>query len=231
VRWGPLLAVVSVAVVAVAAAVTVAVLRGRDDGAPAVPAVLLDGSAPRSVPFELDEEAVAGLVRVRREATAGYVQSCAAVFGLPPLDPGAEAALRIGVDTRTVTYRAADGRLYGCDAAARADEPRARWCASAAGFLRGGRLADARLTLANCGDADDRRLALAWYEPVAGARWVGVRRDGYVELYAVSGDLPVRIATTEAIDQARSAAAFEVVELDAAGDELRNGTWRTRVAG
>ena len=224
-----MLPAVAVVVAAVGAALAVVLLRGRDE-AP-VPVALLDGSPQRSVPFELDEDTVAGLLRVRPKAVAGYVRSCAAAFGLPPAHPIAEAALRIGVDARTVTYRDGDGRLYGCDAAARADEPRARWCASASGRVRGGRLSDPRLGLANCRDADGRRLALAWYEPTARARWVGVRRDGYLELYEVVSDLPVRLATTSGIDGGRSAAAFDVAELDAAGRELRRRDWRVRVAG
>lgn len=231
-RGRMLLALAAAALAVAGAAAAVVAIRddadGGDDGAPAA---LLDGSLAFPAPFELDEPSVRSAVRVRRPHVAGVVQGCAAVFGLPRPPVDAAAALRIGVDARTITYRGADGRLYGCDAAERSDEPRGVWCGASSADVRGGRATDPRLSLANCRDATDEPLALAWYEAGGGARWVGVRRNGYVELYEVVGDLPIRLATTSGIDVARSAATFDVIELDAAGRELRRSDWRVSVAG
>jgi hypothetical protein len=67
--------------------------------------------------------------------------------------------------------------------------------------------------------------------PVAGARWIGVRQDGYVEVNEVLGALPVRVATTRGIDLDDARATFELTQYDASGRELVHGEMEAAVAG
>ena len=75
-------------------------------------------------------------------------------------------------------------------------------------------------------------LAYAFVDPVAGAHWIGVEQDGYIEVYEVLGGLPVRVATHERNrprDDARR--RFEVTQYDAEGRELVRGELEAAVAG
>jgi hypothetical protein len=97
--------------------------------------------------------------------------------------------------------------------------------------LHAGRLLDPRLDLAACATRDGDAVAFAWVEPAKNARYIGVERSGYVEVYPVTGRLPVRIATTSGIDPNSSSAAFAISEHEANGRLLRSYTLRARVAG
>jgi hypothetical protein len=93
-----------------------------------------------------------------------------------------------------------------------------------------GRLLDPRLDVL-CRDRELRPLAYAFVDPVPGARWVGVRQAGYVELYEVLAGLPVRVASTREIDAEAARARFDVAQYDAVGHELVSGPLEAAVAG
>ena len=43
-------------------------------------------------------------------------------------------------------------------------------------------------------------LGFVWVEPEPRAAYVVVEQPGYVEVYAVAGELPVRVATTTGVE-------------------------------
>jgi hypothetical protein len=139
---------------------------------------------------------------------------------------------RIGVDSRSLTFANREQtRVYACDGGIDAAGERAPpWCAAVFGELVAGRLLDPRLDVV-CRDGARRPLAYAFVEPVAGARWIGVRQAGYVELYEVLAGLPVRIGGTQGVDPENARATLEVAQYDAEGHELVHGTLEAAVAG
>lgn len=139
---------------------------------------------------------------------------------------------RIGVFAESLTF--ADRRnatVYACDGGVDpAGERRLPWCGLSAGRLVADRLLDPRLDIA-CRDREGRPLAYAWVVPTEGAHWIGVDQGRYTELYEVVGKLPVRIATGNRIDLARSRATFVVTQYDAHGKALIKGKLEAGVAG
>ncbi len=121
--------------------------------------------------------------------------------------------------------------VFGCDAAAGAREPPAWACGGAAGKRVAGALVDARLGLANCLDRSGSPVAFAWVEPAAGAHWVAVEREAWHELYEVEGALPVRVASTDGIDEGKGVVQLAVRHLSATGRTLRRDELLLRVAG
>jgi hypothetical protein len=156
---------------------------------------------------------------------------------LPPADragvaPTTLVVERIGVDGESITFANRDRSIvYACDGGIDpAGERGPPWCHTAVGEADRGRVLDARLDVA-CVDRRYHPLAYAFVEPVAGARWIGVRQDGYVEVYEVLGRLPVRVATTLGIDAENASATFDVTQYDAGGRELLHGKLEAAVAG
>jgi hypothetical protein len=139
---------------------------------------------------------------------------------------------RVGVDNASVTFASPDGAgVYACDGGVDPAGERTRpWCGLVFGERVEGRLLDPRLDV-NCRGPDGRPLAYAFVEPVERARWIGVRREGYVELHEVLAGLPVRVATTRGIDLEGARARFEVEQFDAAGRPLEREVLEAAVAG
>jgi hypothetical protein len=142
------------------------------------------------------------------------------------------AVERIGVDGESLTFASRDDSLlYACDGGVDlAGERPARWCHTVVGEVGDGQVLDPRLDVI-CRDRKRRALAYAFVEPVASARWIGVRENGWVELYEVRGGLPVRVSTTRGIDFGDARATFEITQYDAAGRELVSGEMEAAVAG
>jgi hypothetical protein len=142
------------------------------------------------------------------------------------------AVERIGVDGESLTFASRDRSvLYACDGGIDpAGERVTRWCHTVVGSVDGGVLLDPRLDVI-CRDRARRPLAYVFVEPVAAARWIGVHEDGYIELYEVLGDLPVRVATTRGIDTGDARATFDISQYAAGGRELVSGEMEAAVAG
>lgn len=138
----------------------------------------------------------------------------------------------VGIHGRSLTFYAARRTsLAGCEASARAVEPRVGpWCGVAHGRLFDGRLRDGRLSMVNCRDEDGRTVAFGWIEPMARARWLIVRGDDALEVYPVVSRYPVRV-TTKDVDTRTSSALFEVAQYGSDGRKLGGGRVAMRVAG
>jgi hypothetical protein len=139
---------------------------------------------------------------------------------------------RIGVDGESLTFANRDRTgIYACDGGVDpAGERHLPWCGTVFGELEDGRLLDPRLDI-NCRDRHDKPLAYAFVQPVAGAHWIGVEQDGYVEIYEAVAALPVRIASTRGVSTQDARATFEVRQYDVEGRELVRSRLETAVAG
>lgn len=194
-----------------------------DDSGP--PERLLDGSrveAPKVGLEGVDAPPIATKVDVIRSDVAA---SCLGPVGSDAAN--APAVSRIGVSGRSVTVRAASGRaLHACDAST----SQGSWCGRAYGRLQEGRLTDPRLDL-TCLTGDGEPVAFVWIEPAERTRYVAVRQRGFVEVYEVAADLPVRVATRTEVAADESAASLDVSEHDLRGAVLRKYRVEARVAG
>jgi hypothetical protein len=151
---------------------------------------------------------------------------------VPSDDPIGDVVVRVGVNGRSITVGAASSRtLYACDGGAEREVREEPWCGGAFARLERGRLLDPRLDLTGCTSPSGRPLAFVWLEPGQDVRYVAVRQPGYLEVYAMKGRLPMRIATTTGIDIEGSRASFELSEHDAEGRLLRAYDLDVRVAG
>jgi hypothetical protein len=201
---------------------------------PEPPDRLVDGSAAAAPAVELKRiaaTAIAGRIEVVAAADVPDGSATATCLDLVGADTRVGPVVtRTGVDGESVTFRTASGRgLHACDGTG----PRTggdRWCGSAYGRFDDGRLNDPRLDL-SCTTATDEPVAFAWVQPAENARFVVVRKSGFVEVYEVSSNLPVRIATTNGLELEESSATFEISEHDARGAPLRSYTLPARVAG
>jgi len=207
-----------------AAAVTVAAVAGCGHGGDR-PARLLDGRP--AAEFAPVPGSVVATARVLQLSALADCLSISERATVPADTPVVE---RVGVSGRSLTF-ASRTRVFACDGGIDpAGERPAPWCGAVFGELEDGRPADPRLDVL-CVDRAYEPLAYAFVDPVPGARWIGVRQDGYVELYEVLGGLPVRIATTCGIDLENDHAAFSVTQYDAEGRELLRGELEAAVAG
>jgi len=212
-------------IVAVAA---VAIATGCGGVADRRPTRLLDGRPATSfAPVDGSVIAPARLVELGDRADAFLSSADRANV---PADT--RAVERVGVDGESLTFAGRDrATVYACDGGVDpAGERSWPWCHTVLGELDHGQVLDPRLDVI-CSDRRRRPLAYAFVEPVAGARWISVRQDGYVELNEVLGGLPVRVATTRGIDLDNARATFEVTQYDTAGRELVHGEMEVAVAG
>jgi len=194
-------------------------------GGSARPKQLLDGTPART--FAPIEGSVVAAARVLRRTTHARVEACAASAAA-----AAVVVERVGVDNESATFASRDGTgVYACDGGVDPAGERARpWCGLVFGERSDGHLLDARLDV-NCRNRDGDPLAYAFVEPVEDAQWIGVRRDGYLELHEVLAGLPVRVATTNDIRVADAHARFEIEQFDAAGRLLSRAVLEAAVAG
>jgi hypothetical protein len=210
--------------IAVAVAVLAAGCGGGDDR----PARLLDGR-----PAARFDPVAQGVVTSARLVPLGdRADQCLAQTDRANVAADTPAVERIGVDGESLTFASRDhSLLYACDGGIDpAGERVTRWCHTVVGSVDGGQLLDPRLDVI-CRDRKLRPLAYAFVEPVAAARWIGVREDAYIELYEVLGDLPVRVATTRGIDTVDARATFEITQYAAGGRALVSGLMEVAVAG
>ena len=195
-----------------------------------MPTRLLDGSTPETLPGALKR--VKGAVLTTGHflpASDARVAACVKRLHARGTLPGPFVE-RISIEGRSITFP--DGsRLFACDAAAGAREGSAASCGGASGRLRGGALADPRLDVANCTDEDGHAVAFAWVEPAPDADYVGVDRDGWVEVYAARGGVPIRIATTDGIGGDDASLETTVIQYGADDRQLGTGEFRAQVAG
>ena len=197
--------------------------RGECLALPAALVLVLGLSATGCGSDRALRQAVPGRVRLV-VASSPEVRACLRLFrGGADGVRGRTVVERTGLSGWSLTFRV--GRfLFGCD---RAPGPRRRWCASAVGRFRVGRLVDPRLTL-TCREARGRVVGFGWVEPVRGARWIGVSRAGSLERYAVVGRLPVRVTTTRV---SFDTATFRIAQYGAGGVELERRTVVMHAAG
>jgi hypothetical protein len=207
-----------------AAAVVLAAGCGHGGGRPAR---LLDGRP--AAHFGPVPDSVVGVARVLERAA---VDDCLSAADRATVPADTLVVERIGVDSRSLTFANRERtRVIACDGGIDAAGERAPpWCAAVFGELVDGRLLDPRLDVL-CRDRARRPLAYAFVDPVAGARWIGVRQEGYVELYEVLAGLPVRVAGTRGVDAENARATLEVTQYDAEGHELVHGALEAAVAG
>jgi hypothetical protein len=195
----------------------------------------MDGAPAREPPLHLDGASeLAVLTSVRVVDAADVERGSAAASCLSEFDELAAAGpvvTRVGVDSASVTFAVAHGRaLAGCNDSPGPRERGRRWCGNAYGQLYGGRLRDPRLSIV-CRTGDGEPTGSAWVSPGPGTRYVSVERGGFVEVFEVAGDLPVRVATTSGVQSEGSRATFELAEHDARGRLLRRYRLDTAVAG
>jgi len=211
--------------VAIAAVAAVAAGCGRADDRPPR---LLDGT-PTTHFRPVDGSVIAaGRIVLLDDRADG----CLAAADRAKVAADTSAAERLGVDGESLTFASRDGSVvYACDGGVDpAGERPLPWCHTVVGELDHGHLLDPRLDVI-CRDRGRRQVAYAFVEPVAGARWIGVRQDGYVELYEALGNLPVRVMTTTGVDPGNARATFELTQYDSEGRELTHGEMEASVAG
>jgi hypothetical protein len=190
---------------------------------------LLDGGG--AAEFRPVRGSVLTVGRTTRRATLGArVDDCLLPSDRASVGADALVVERVGVDGESLTF-ASGGGVYACDGGSdRAGERSPPWCGTVFGERAGGRILDPRLDV-NCRDRRGMPLAYAFVDPVAGAHWIGVVRDGYVEVYEALAGLPVRIVTTSRIAEEEARATFEITQYDLAGRELVRAELEAAVAG
>jgi len=208
-----------------------ALLAGCSDQNSA-PDRLMDGSKAGSPPVELEGVERSVLTKVEvvapSERAGTLSSSCLEQdWGIKPVGDSVE---RIGVATESVTFREVEDRgVFGCSRSVGPQDSQRRWCGIAYGRLYQGRLRDPRLDIL-CGTAEEP-VGFAWVTPAHVTRYVSVEQPGYVEVYEVAGDLPVRVATVSGVEYERSSARFEILEHDDEGRLVHRYTLEPAVAG
>jgi hypothetical protein len=192
----------------------------------------MDGSEAASPPVKLegvDETILTRAQVVAPNERAGTPSASCLAQGWD-VRPVGHSVERVGVATESVTFREVDDRsVFGCSHSIGPQDSGRRWCGSAYGQLHQGRLRDPRLDIL-CGTTDEP-VGFAWVTPRPVTRYVSVEQPGYVEVYAVAGDLPVRVATVNDIDYEQSSARFEILEHDDEGRLVSRYTLEAAVAG
>jgi hypothetical protein len=204
---------------------------------PAAPTHLLDDSLAPQLPVRLEGVGAQQVLTRVRVVPLGEVEtgspSASCLHGTwDGVEPAERIVERTGVAGETVTFRDRTGEgLYGCDndgGSSPVDHP---WCGVAFGRLYSGRLRDPRLDLGGCGTEGGDPLGFAWISPGRDTSYLAVDQPGYAEVYRVSGQLPVRVATTTGVEVEHSRATFDLSEHDAEGGLLRRHRLTAAVAG
>jgi hypothetical protein len=209
-------------------AAVAAVLTCGCGGSPGRPTRLLDGRPA----FRFAPVRGSVLTYARVLQLDGRADACLSAADRAIVPADTEVVERIGVDGESLTFARPDRAVvYACDGGIDpAGERNPPWCHTVVGDLDNGHVLDPRLDVM-CRDRARRPLAYAFVDPVAAARWIGVRQDGYVELYEVLGALPVRVATARGVDVDSARATFELKQYDTQGQELAHGEMEAAVAG
>lgn len=191
------------------------------------PRHLVDESRPPSVPKALRDQAPGFLMTrvevVRPKQIRRRILACARD---PRVLSDRVVVERIGANGRTITFRAPDGGLEGCDRNPRARPIQNPWCGGSAWPLRQGRVSDPRLDI--CTDKHGRGVvAFAWINALPRARWVVVDQPGFKEVYPVAARLPVRVSTVRKIG---APTTFRTSQYDESGVLLARKVVRASVA-
>jgi hypothetical protein len=187
----------------------------------------------RAAEFPPVAGSVVASARVIRRSTLGdRFDNCFELNDATTVAADALVLERVGIRGESLTFATRDGTgAYACDGGVDpAGEREPPWCGLVFGEREAGRLLDPRLDV-NCRDHHGDALAYVFVEPTAGARWIGVQQDGYVELYKALAGLPVRIATSTGIDLEDARATVQITQYDAKGRELIQGQLEAAVAG
>jgi hypothetical protein len=200
----------------------------------AVPEKLMDGSPRSGPPVALQgvsEPAV--LTKMRIVDVSGITPDSLAYDCLrgraSDARPQGRLVERIGVYGESVTFRDRAG-LRGCDDSTGSRENDRRWCGGAFGQLRNGSLQDPRLDIV-CTTREGKTVGFVWIEPAPETRYVVAEQPGFVEVYEVGGELPVRVATTRGVSVEGASVAFELSEHDSRGRRVRRYDLHAVVAG
>lgn len=217
---------------ALASAIAVSAGCASDDSSPDR---LLDGSEAGQPPVELQGvDGTTVLTKVRVVEPSDREQSARSKScldqGRGAERPSGPSVERVGVISETVTFEEESSRsVFGCDNSPGPREANRRWCGGAYGLLKGGRLLDPRLDIL-CGTTEER-VGFVWVHPGPDARYVSVEQPGYVEVYEVAGELPIRVATASGVEYERFRASFDLFEHDSDGKLLRGYELEAFVAG
>lgn len=197
---------------------------------------LADGSSPQAVPAALEslDDAVLTRMAVKHESELDHSEYAAC--GVPRDGEDRTVVERTGVNGSSLTIESGS-LVYGCDKIPDLliveDDPDMPygnvWCAAPNGRIDEDRLNDSRLSL--CTNTDDELTGFAWVEPQPGTKWMVVSDAGYSEVYEVAESLPVRVTTTDGVQQFSSNASFAIEEYAADGSKLREYVLETAVAG
>lgn len=191
-----------------------------------LPTTLMDGSSPPALPVELegvDQPTVLTRVRVVHGAKRTPETTSASCvrerdWGISAAGPSVE---RVGVSSESVTFVQESRRgVFGCDNSPGAREEDRRWCGGVYGTLYSGHLRDPRLGLL-CSTSEGERMGFVWVEPLSETHYVSVAQPGFIEVYEVAGQLPVRVATTSGVTSDPLAATFDLLEHGANGHLVR----------
>jgi hypothetical protein len=192
----------------------------------------MDGSDAISPPVGLEgiEDAVLTKARVVTPSERAGTASASCLMHEWSVRPAGDSVERVGVTTESVTFREVDNRgVFGCSRSVGPQDSERRWCGLAYGRLHQGRLRDPRLDIL-CGTTREP-VGFAWVTPGPATRYVAVEQPGFVEVYRVLGELPVRVATVNGVDFERSSAHFDISEHDEQGRLTRRYTLEAAVAG
>jgi hypothetical protein len=203
---------------------------GHGDG---LPARLFGGLAPSPVPHALRhlDDPLVTTVRLRSGRLLGAAFAECAAPASASFAADTKVVERRTVLAHSITFLDDNGEwVYGCVATGGRHDGRARWCARAVGRRAAGRLLDPRLDII-CESDDRRPVATAWVEPLPRARWIAVDQGPFTELYETLGGLPVRIASSRAVDREGSHASFQLAEYDRGGGLLIRTDLEAYVAG
>jgi hypothetical protein len=205
------------------------------DEAP-VPERLADGRSVGALPVELERVDASLVLTAVEVVEAGDVPSASDVGACLASRPEhigqrSPVVVRTAARSESVTVRDAAGRsLAACDGIPeRSQGARTVWCGSSYGALFEGRLRDPRLDI-GCVRDDGTTVGHLWVEADPKTAYVTVEQDGYVEVYEVAADLPVRVAT-EDVELDGSRATVEVLEHDVTGALVRRYRLAVGVAG
>ena len=220
------------AVLFVTASILVAACDGGDDEAPTR---LMDGSPAAELSVDLEGVEGKAVLTSVRVVDAIDMDSAPRVAICLRDDwnkqPLGAVVVRVGVSGESVTFRDRSRRgLYGCDNSEGPREEDRAWCGGAFGRLYAGHLRDPRLDMGACRTRDAEPLGFAWIEPRRDVEYVVVEQHGYAEVYAVAGELPIRVTTSD-VETEQSRAAFEVSEHASDGARIHNYRLEARVAG
>ena len=210
-------------------------LSSCDGNGVQAPRKLMDGSPVREVPVELEGvDGPTALTKVLSHTTtdepgtASWTCLHGRSRGVDATGPSIE---RVGVSSESVTVRESSGRsVFGCDNSLGSREEDRRWCGIAHGLLYSGHLRDPRLSI-GCQTRDETPMGFVWVEPEPSAAYLVVEQPGYAEVYAVAGELPVRVATTTGVEIEGSRASFDLREHAGDGRLLRAYRLEAAVAG